>query len=171
MTPGGTPKGTPQGDEEPPERKRLGLSRPGTLVGFGLAGLVLGWAMRPLTLQLGEGEPGLGWTPVLLIGFAAAALWVIAWITRRALARPHGLEPHKAVSRMVLGKASALVGAALLGYYTGRAIGQLGIAAELAGQRLLHAVLAAVCGAAMMAGALALERACLVRSGDDDDLP
>lgn len=154
-----------------PERNRLRLSRPGALVGFGLVGLVVGWAVRPVVLELGGGEPELSWAPALLIGFAAVSLWVIAGITRRALARPRGLEPHKAVSRMVLGKASALAGAALLGYYTGRAVGQLGIAAELSGQRLLHAACAVVCGALMTTGAMALERACLVRHHDGDDLP
>ncbi len=162
---------TQQDEDERPGQDRLRLSRPGALVGFGLAGLVVGWAVRPLVLELGGGEPGLSWAPAVLIGFAALSLWVIAWLTRRALARPLGLEPHIAVSRMVLGKASALVGAAVLGYYSGRAIGQLGIAAELAGQRLLHATVAAGCGALMMGAALALERACLVRHHDGDDLP
>ena len=163
---------TPDRPEEPdrPDPERLGLTRPGPLVTFGLVGLVAGWALRLVLLQLGADEPGTSWAPAFLLGFAAAGLAAIAWFTRRALARPHGLEPYQAVNRMVLGKASALVGAALLGFYAGRGIAQLGMTSELVGQRLTQSAVAAVTGAAVMLAALWLERACLVRSSGEDDL-
>lgn len=162
----------PSGDEQEPDSQgHLQLTQPGPVVAFGLVGAVAGWAMRPVVLRLGGDEPGLSWAPALLIGFMAACLVGVAWLTRKALAERGRLEPHKAVNRMVLGKASALVAAAFLGWYAGRAIGQIGIASELAGERLLHAGVAVVTAVAMLGAALALERACLVRRDGDDDLP
>ena len=70
-----------------------------------------------------------------------------AWHTWRAVhVRGERLEPHQAVNRLVLGRASALVGALVAGGYAGYAVSWVGSEAELAGQRMLRSALAAVCG-------------------------
>lgn len=149
---------------------RLRLTAAGPLVGFGLVGVLVGWAQRPLTLELGGDEPGAGWTPVLLLAFVAICLGWLAWSTRRVLRTPGQLEAHRAVNRMVLGKACALVGAALLGYHVGRFIGLIGITSEASGGRMVQVAVAAVMAVAAVTAALALERACLVRPDGEDDL-
>lgn len=149
---------------------RLRLTPVGWLVGFGLAGVVLGWAQRPVTLQFGGDEPGVGWSAAILLAFAAACLGWLARATGRALATPGKLEPQRAVNRMVLGKACALVGAAVLGYHVGRGIGLIGITSEAAGPRMVQVLVAAVASGVVVVAALALERACLVHRDGEDDL-
>jgi hypothetical protein len=78
------------------------------------------------------------------------------------------LEPHRAVNRLVLGRACALVGALVAGGYAGYALSWLGIEGDpLAGQRVLRSVIAAVLGVGICVGGILLERACRVR-GDDE---
>ena len=55
----------------------------------------------------------------------------------------HRLEPHRAVNRLVMAKACALVGALVAGGYAGYALTWLGMEAELADQRLLRSAIAA----------------------------
>jgi hypothetical protein len=87
-----------------------------------------------------------------------------AWQTWRTVhVRRDRLEPHRAVNRLVLGRASALVGALVAGGYAGYAVSWIGSAAELADQRMLRSALAAACGVLMVVAGLFLERACRVR--------
>jgi high-affinity Fe2+/Pb2+ permease len=60
------------------------------------------------------------------------------------------------------------VGGLVAGGYFGYAVSWLGVRAELADERLLRSALAGVAGVAIVVGALLLERACRVRSGDED---
>lgn len=152
-----------------PATPRLRLTPPGPLVGFGLVGVILGWAQRPLTLQMGGDEPGVGWTSAVLLGFVALCLGWLALATRRVLGRPGQLEPQRAVNRMVLGKACALVGAAVVGYHVGRVIGLIAITSEAAGERMMQAGVAALAAVAVVIAALALERACRVGPDEDDE--
>jgi glucuronide carrier protein len=41
------------------------------LIGFALTGLVLGWLLRPVSLQLRGAAPTVGWLPVLALAFVA----------------------------------------------------------------------------------------------------
>ena len=93
-----------------------------------------------------------------------------ALLTYRAV-QVHGqrLEPHQAVNRLVLGRASALVGALLAGGYFGYALSWLGAIDELAAQRAWRSVVAGLMGLLVLLGGLLLERACRVR--DDGDQP
>lgn len=150
---------------------RLRLTPPQVYVAFGLLGLVAGWALRPLVLWVSDDEPALSWLPALLLLFAALGLAAIAWLTATAVQTPGRLEGHRAVNRMVLGKASGRVAALLTGFFAGRALGQVGIASELSGERITRALVAAACAAAAVAAAAWLERACRAAPEDDDDLP
>ncbi|HET8605361.1 MAG TPA: DUF3180 family protein [Marmoricola sp.] len=161
----------PSGSPEPPEEQpgHLRPTGPGPLVGFGVAGLVCGWAVRPVSLSLGATEPDVTWLAIGLIFFMAAALGGAAYLTWRTLHRQRGRLPaHRAVNRLVLGKACALAGAAIAGGYFGYALAQLGVtASDVADTRLWHSVVAGVGGLLVMAAALLLERACRVRDEEE----
>lgn len=170
----------PPDDEEPdrPERPagHVHSTRPGTLVGFGLAGLVLGWLLRPLSIRLNDVAPTVGWAPVLALFLAAAILAAVAWSTYRSLhprdGRPRpGIDPTHAVNRLVLAKSSALVGAFVGGGYLGYALSWWGVTqSPLAQERMVQSLVAGLGGVLIVAAALLLERACRVRRDDGADL-
>lgn len=156
---------SPEPDREQPK----GTVHPtpaGVLVGAGCLGLVSGWGLRQVALRSGWTEPGVGWPTILLIAFVAAFLCATAWLTSRARHTGDRLEAHRAVNRLVLAKACAVVGALIAGGYTGYAVAQLGGASELAETRLWHSALAALAGLGVMVAALWLEHACRVPDGE-----
>jgi hypothetical protein len=150
------------GDPEEPR----GTVRPTGPAGpsiFAALGLVAGWAVRPLTLRTGVVEPRVTWLAIGLVWFLAAVVAGAAWSTWRARRERIRLEPHRAVNRLVLGKACALVGAALAGGYAGFALAHINVPdAGNAATQLWHAVLAALGGVALLVAALLLEQACRV---------
>ena len=81
-----------------------------------------------------------------------AATAVRTW--REVHVRRERLEPQRAVNRLVLARASALVGALVAGAYLGYAISWIGADADLAGQRAWRSVAAAVGGVAMTIAAV-----------------
>lgn len=155
---------------EPPDPVgRVGTTKPGTLVLVGLAGLVAGWALRPVSIELQGTAPRVAWVQVLALALVAVILGAVAGSTYRTLQTRHQrIAPHQAVNRLVLAKACALAGAAVAGGYLGYALSWLGVDdAELAGERLTRSGLAGVAGVAIVAGSLLLERACRVRRGGE----
>ena len=159
--------------EQPPggdDDARLRPTGAGLLLGWGLAGLVGGWLVRPVWAWLDGTAPIVTWLQVLALFLVAAILAVTAWATWRTL-HVHGnrLEPHRAVNRLVLAKACALTGALVAGGYGGYALSWLGLTeAVLARERVLHSVLAGLAAALLVVGSLLLERACRVRRDPDD---
>ena len=129
---------------------------------------MLGWLLRPLSIRLSGTAPTVGWLPVLALAFVALVVGSVAWSTHRSLHRRHErLQPHHAVNRLVLAKSCALAGALVAGGYFGYALSWLGLTdAELAHQRMVHALVGGLAGAALVAGSLLLERAC--RVGTDE---
>ncbi len=158
---------------EPPEPEgRIGTTGPGPLLALGLIGLVLGWALRPVSIRVQDAAPTVGWLPVLALFLVAVIVGAAAWSTHRSL-HVHGvrLPAHQAVNRLVLAKSCALAGALVAGGYFGYALSWVGLTeAELAGQRLVRSVLAGVASVLIVAGSLALERACRVSRGDGENL-
>jgi hypothetical protein len=158
--------------EQPPgdDDARLRPTSAGLLLGWGLAGLVGGWLVRPLWASLDGTAPIVTWLQVLALFLVAAILAVTAWATWRTLhVHGHRLEPHRAVNRLVLAKACALVGALAAGGYAGYALSWVGMAAELADQRMLRSGVAALGGLLTCGAALLLERACRVAAPPEDD--
>ena len=156
-------------DPGPPDpRGRLRTTSAGAVVGFALVGLVLGWLVRPVSLRIGDTAPTVTWLPALALLFVAMVVGSLAWSTHRALHRRRERLPvHQAVNRLVLAKASALAGSLVAGGYFGYALSWLGLTdAQLARERVLHAVLAGAAGVLLVVGALLLERACRVVSDD-----
>ena len=155
--------------ERRPPSGRVRPTTPGLLIGWGLVGIVGGWLLRPLTAWRNTTAPVVTWGQVLALFLVAAILGLTAWATWRTLhVHGHRLEPHRAVNRLVLAKACALVGAIAAGGYAGYALSWVGMSAELADQRMLRSGVAAVAGLLTCAMALLLERACRVRDDDED---
>ena len=99
----------------------------------------------------------------------AAILGATAYGTWRAVhVHREVLEPHRAVNRLVLARACALVGALVAGGYFGYAVSWVGVGPDLAGQQLWRSVAAGLAGVAVVITALLLERACRVRSDPED---
>jgi hypothetical protein len=157
----------PPGEE--PSGGHLRPTSPGTLTVWAVLGLLGGWLLHPLAERVAGTAPIISWTQPLALFLIAAVLGATAWLTWRALHVDRSrLEPHQAVNRLVLARASALVGALVAGGYLGYAVSWLGVDAELASQRAWRAAAAAVGGVAITITAVLLERACRVRSGVDE---
>jgi len=159
----------PDGPEPPPDPPgRIRTTTPGAIIGFSLVGLVLGWLVRPITVRMSGTAPTVGWAPVVALAFVAAVLGATAWSTYRTVhRRRERIEPHHAVNRLVLAKASALAGSLVTGGYFGYALSWWGLTdAALARERVLHSLVAGAVGVLLVTGALLLERACRVSRGD-----
>lgn len=154
------------GEAGPPDEPTgtLRPTSPTTIAAWAIAGLVLGWLAHPLGERWGGTAPIVTWSQVLALFLIAAVLGGTAWFTWRTLHVEGGrLAPHQAVNRLVLARASALVGALVAGGYLGYALSWLGVDAELASQRVWRSAFAAVAGVLVVATSVALERACRVR--------
>lgn len=134
-----------------------------------VAGLVGGWLTRPVTERVLDAPPIVTWAQPLALLLVAAILGATAYVTWRTVqVEQQRLEPHRAVNRLVLARACALVGALVAGGYLGYAVSWLGVDTELGEQRAWRSAVAAVAGAGIVATSLLLERACRVRSDEDD---
>lgn len=157
---------------DPPDEPSGGQLRPTSLAALSVCavvGLVGGWLVHPLAERIGGTAPIITWAQVVALFLVAAILGGTAWLTHRALhVRRERLQAHLAVNRLVLARASALVGALAAGGYLGYAVSWLGVDAELASQREWRSLAAGLGGVAITMTAVLLERACRVRSDPDD---
>ena len=159
---------------EPPEEPQrpegtLQPTSPQVLTVWGLVGLVGGWLFHWYADRQLTAPPVVTWGQPLALFLVAAILAVTARATWRAVhERRERLAPHQAVNRLVLARACAYVGVLVAGAYLGYALSWVGVSAELAEQRAVRSVIAAVGGAGVVAAALFLERACRVRKEEDD---
>jgi MFS family permease len=159
----------PPSDEQEPPQGQLRPTSPAAITGWAVAGLVGGWLVHPATERLGGTAPVLTWAQPLALALVAAILGSTAWLTWRTVhVHRQRLEPHRAVNRLVLARASALVGALVAGGYLGYAVSWLGDDAELASQRAWRSGASSVAGVAIVITAVLLERACRVRSDDPE---
>ncbi|MGN0065612.1 MAG: DUF3180 domain-containing protein [Nocardioides sp.] len=155
-------------NDEQPEHHGAHRLRPlpaSALSVLGVLGLVGGWVLRRAVERWGDHAPLLTWGQPLALLLAACALGGVAWWTwRRVHVQGEWLEPRLAVNRLVLARASALVGALVTGGYAGLGISWLGDESSLAGEQLTRAGLATLAGGLVLVAALLLERACRARS-------
>ena len=153
----------PSGEEEP-SGGHLRPTSAGALTAWLVVGLVGGWLLHPVSESVRGQALLVQWVQPAALLLLAVAVGITAWHTWRAVqVRHEHLEPHQAVNRLVLGRASALVGALVAGGYAGYAVSWLGSDAELAGERMLRSALAALASCLVVVGGLFLERACRVR--------
>jgi hypothetical protein len=157
----------PSGEE--PSGGHLRPTPLSVLVAWAVAGLVGGWLLHPVGDRWLGTAPIVTWAQPLALLLVAVILGATAWLTWRAVhVRQERLESDRAVNRLVLARACALVGALAAGGYAGYALSWLGVDAELASQRAWRSALAAAGGVAIAITAMFLERACRVRSGADE---
>jgi hypothetical protein len=160
--------GPPSEEPEPPPG-HLRPTSPAAITGWAVAGLIGGWLVHPVAERVSGSAPVLTWAQPLALALVAAILGSTAWLTWRTLhVHRQRLEPHRAVNRLVLARASALVGALVAGGYLGYAVSWLGDDAELASQRAWRSGACSVAGLAIVITAVLLERACRVRSDDTE---
>ncbi len=158
--------GAPPG--EPPPEGRLQPTGPATVGVTVMVGLVGGWLLHPVSDRIGT-PPLVSWVQPLVLAFVAAVLLATAYLTHRSLqVRREWIEPHRAVNRLVLARACVAVGGLVAGGYVGYAVSWLGLRAELADERMVRSALAGLAGVGIVVGALLLERACRVRSDDEE---
>ncbi|UMG93900.1 DUF3180 family protein [Nocardioides sp. TF02-7] len=160
----------PQPDDEDDTGRPEGSLRPtqpGVVTGWALAGLVLGWALHPVSDRLDRVPPLVTWTQPLALLLLASILGYAAWATWRTVhVRRERLLPHQAVNRLVLARASALAAALVGGGYLGYGLSWVGDVAELADERLWRCLVAALAAGLGVAAALLLERACRISNRD-----
>lgn len=158
----------PPSDEQQPEG-HLRPTSAATLTAWAVAGLLGGWLLHPLAERVSGTAPVLTWAQPLALALVAAILGATAWLTWRTVhVHRQRLEPHRAVNRLVLARACALVGALVAGGYLGYAVSWLGDDAELASERAWRSAASALAGVGIVITAVLLERACRVRSDDEE---
>lgn len=159
-------------DDEERERPNPGRLRPtsaAAITGWVVAGLVGGWLLHPLAERVRDTAPIVTWAQPLALVLVAAILGATAYATWRTVhVHQERLEPHQAVNRLVLARACVLVGALVAGGYFGYALSWVGVDTELGDQRMWRSAVAGLAGVAIVITALLLERACRVRSDEDD---
>lgn len=153
---------------EPSPAGRLRPTSAAALTVWGVVGLVGGWVLHPLAERVRGTAPVITWAQPLALILVAAILGATAYLTWRAVHVHHErLDPHRAVNRLVLARACALVGALVAGGYAGYAVSWLGIDTDLADERVMRAAIAALAGAGIVVTSILLERACRVRSDEE----
>lgn len=167
LPPGPDEQDDPEGADEddglsPAHLAPLGSS---TLVGVVLLGLVLGWALHPLADAWGDARP-VTWLQGVTLWFLGAALGCVAYVTRRQV-RAVGtvLDGDRMVNRLVLARASTLVGALVAGAYLGYGLTWLGSHPDLVVERVVRAGVASLGGLVVLLCGKLLERACRVPPG------
>lgn len=155
-------------DDEPPRPSGfIRVTGPGPLVVIGLAGLFLGWAWRGQAIRSGQPTPTVSWLAVGITWFVAAVVAGTAYLTWRTVRRDPGALSAQGLSRLVLGKTIARLGAFAFGGFLGTTISNLGVSGETAQRSILHAVVAAVGAGVGLAAGLLLEHACRVPPGSE----
>ena len=156
-------------EQQPSGGGRLQPTSPGAVTAWAAVGLVGGWLLHPVAERAQGTAPIVTWLQPLALFLVAAILGATAWITWRQLqVRREWLEPHQAVNRLVLARSCVLVGALVAGGYFGYAA-ELARCRRRAGRPAGVAIgRGGVAGVSIVVTALLLERACRVRSDDED---
>jgi hypothetical protein len=157
----------PQDEESPRPSGSVRVTGPGPLVVIGLAGMFLGWAWRGQAIRSDAPTPMVPWLLVGVTWFVAAVVAGIAYLTWRTVRRdPRLLTAQQGLSRLVLGKTIARIGAFAFGGFLGTTISNLNVGSDTAQQAILHALVAAVGAGVGLTAGLLLEHACRVPPAD-----
>lgn len=155
------------GAEEPPEpRGTLHPTSGRALTACAVVGLLVGWAIHPVTTRVAGRPPLVSWTQALSLVLVAVIMGFVAWHTWQTVhVRGERFEPHQAMNRLVLARACALGGALVTAGYVGYAVSWLGDGSQLADRWILRSAVAALGGLGVLLASLALERACRADGG------
>ena len=159
---------TDPADDEQPPGGHLRPTSPGLVTAWGVAGLLGGWALHPVSERVNGTAPVVTWLQPIALFLVAAIVGGAAWATWRTVqVRREWLEPQQAVNRLLLARSCALVGALVAGGYLGYAVSWVGVDSALAAQRGWRSLAGGAAGILIVVAALLLERACRVRSEDE----
>ena len=173
MVSGGTgPDRAPGAGKEPP---RAGSVRPTSrrlLVAIFVLGAAIGWTLVKAIESGGGVAPTVSWLTLVAWGFLAGLLFAAARNThQRIQVRRERMEPSRAVFLLLIGKASAFVGALCAGVYAGFALSFLeAMGSSGPRNRVIMAGAAAVVSVLVVTAGLLLERACRIPD-DPEDTP
>ncbi|TDW88254.1 uncharacterized protein DUF3180 [Kribbella pratensis] len=171
MVSGGTePDRAPRnGDKpEPPPGSVRPTSRR-LLVAIAVLGVAVGLTMVKAVEARGGVAPAVSWLTLIAWAFLAALLFAAARNThQRVQVRRERIEPSRAVFLLMIGKASAFVGALCAGVYAGFALSFLqAVGSSGPRNRVIMAGAAAVVSVLVVTAGLLLERACRVPEDPD----
>lgn len=155
----------PQGSLTPTPRRALAVAA----VFGGLAA----WIVYTLAGALDLVPPQIPWSAPGGLLIAAVIVGIIAYSTQqRVQVRRERVDPQRAVSYLVLGKAAALAGALVAGGYLVYALlFVMRIESAAPRDRVIRSVLATLIGLGLCAAGLLLERACRVPRDSEGDSP
>ena len=156
-----------------PEHGSVTLTPWRALVVAALFGGLAGWLVVLTANSFDLIPPRVPWSAPVGLAVLAALVAALAHSTHQRLqVRRERMEPQRAVAFLVLGKASALAGAAVAGGYLGYALMFLSrMDADTPRDRVIRSAVAVLAAVAVAAAGWRLERACKVPGADDDDLP
>ncbi|MDX6279868.1 MAG: hypothetical protein QOH03_939 [Kribbellaceae bacterium] len=165
------PNRAPGAGQEPPP----GTVRPTSrrlLVAIVVLGAAIGWTLVKAIESGGGVAPMVSWLTLVAWSFLAALLFVAARNThQRIQVRRERVEASRAVFLLLIGKASAFVGALCTGVYAGFALSFLGaVSSSGPRNRVITAGAAAVISVLVVTAGLMLERACRIPD-DPDETP
>ena len=173
MVSGGPEPGqAPRDKQEPP---RPGSVRPTSrrlLIAIAVLGLAIGVTVVQAIESGGGVAPAVSWLTLIAWTFLAALLFMAARNThQRIQVRRERMEPSRAVFLLMIGKASAFVGALCTGVYAGFALRFLqAMGSSGPRNRVIMAAAAAVISVLVVTAGLLLERACRIPE-DPDETP
>lgn len=173
MVSGDTEPGrAPKDSNEPP---RPGSVRPTSrrlLVAIAVLGVAIGVTIVKAIESGGGVAPTVSWLTLIAWAFLAALLFAAARNThQRIQVRRERIESSRAVFLLMIGKASAYVGALCTGVYGGFALSFLrAVGSSGPRNRLILAAAAAVISVLVVTAGLLLERACRIPE-DPDETP
>lgn len=173
MVSGGTgPDRAPGAGQEP---SRPGSVRPTSrrlLIAIVVLGAAIGWTLVKAVESRGGVAPMVSWLTLVAWTFLAALLFAAARNThQRIQVRRERVEASRAVFLLLIGKASAFVGALCTGVYAGFALSFLGaVGSSGPRNRVITAGAAAVISVLVVTAGLLLERACRIPD-DPEDTP
>lgn len=136
-----------------------------------LFGVLGAGAVLVVSTSLDRLPPQVPWTAPVGLILIAALVGALAYLTHvRIQRRRERIDPQRAVTLLVLGKASALAGVLVAGGYL--TYGLLFVSrfdAEAPRDRVIRSLVALIAGVALCVAGLKLERACRVPGDDGDD--
>ena len=167
------PDRAPEGaGKEPP---RPGSVRPTSrrlLIAIAVLGVAIGVTLVKAIESSGGVVPTVSWLTLVAWTFLATLLFGAARNThQRIQVRRERMEPSRAVFLLLIGKASAFVGALCTGVYVGFALSFLNAVSSSGPRtRVITAGIAAVISVLVVTAGLLLERACRIPD-DPEDTP
>jgi hypothetical protein len=170
---GGTgPDRAPGAGKEPPRPGSVRPTSRGLLVAIVVLGAAIGWTVVKVVESGGGVAPTVSWLTMVAWSFLAALLFVAGRNThQRIQVRRERVDPSRAVFLLLIGKASAFVGALCSGVYAGFALSFLGaVSSSGPRNRVITAGAAAVISVLVVVAGLLLERACRIPD-DPEDTP